>query len=260
MSSSTGARSKTPPQSSSLLSALKSDGAGPLWLQIRHALSDRINSGAWAAGTRIPTELELAEHFDTSRMTANKAIQSLVHDGVLERRRRTGTIVARRAQERAAFEIWDVREIIGRSGRAYHYRRLEQQIVPDDDPRRDLFNVSRRTRLLWLRCLHLADEEPFQLEERIVNLDAAPALLAQPLDRTPPGPWLIANVPWTQAEHTISALPAQARESDALDLKVGACCLVVERRTWNHETPVTLARLWHPGGSYRLKGRFEPAR
>ena len=262
MGRSAGARSKkatTGPLDGSLLLDLKQDGDGPLWLQIRRSISGRINSGDWPPGTRIPTELELAQHFNTSRMTANKAIQSLAYDGVLERHRRIGTIVARRAQERAAFEIWDVREIIERSGRHYQYKLIERQIVPDDDVRRDLFNVSHKTRLLWLRCLHLSADVPFQLEERLVNLDAAPELLSQSLERTPPGPWLVNNVPWTQAEHTISALPAQSREGDALDLKVGTCCLVVERRTWNGEVPVTLARLWHPGSSYRLKGRFEPA-
>lgn len=242
------------------LADLRCDGEGPLWLQIRRAISAMITSGAWGPGARIPPEIELTEHFNASRMTTNKAIQSLAYEGVLERHRRIGTVVARRAQERAAFEIWDVREIIVRSGREYQYRLLEQQFVTDDDARRDLFNVSRKTTLLWLRCLHLSSDIPFQLEERLVNVDAAPELLQQPLDRTPPGPWLLDNVPWTEAEHTISAQPAQVKESNALDLQVGTCCLVVERRTWNGEVPVTLARLWHPGSSYRLKGRFEPAR
>ncbi len=241
-----------------LLANLRCDGVGPFWLQIRRVLGRMIASGAWAPGTRLPSELALAEHFGSSRMTTNRAILSLAAEGLVVRHRRIGTIVATRAQERPAFEIWDIREVITRGGGKYHYRLLDRQTVAQDDPRRDLFNVSGKVRLLWLRCLHTSDETPFQLEERLVNVEAAPGILTQPVDRVPPGPWLIDHVPWTQAEHTISALPAGPREAEALALGGGAPCLLVERRTWNGDVPVTLARLWHPGSLYRLKGRFEP--
>ena len=242
------------------LASLTLDGRGPAWMQIRRALTQRIVGGAWGPGTRIPAELDLSRHFNTSRMTVNKAIQSLASDGILQRRRKIGTVVAQRAQERPVFEIWDTAEMITRAGGAYGYRLLDRTQVTDDPGKRGLLKVGGETRLLWIRCLHLSGDTPFQLEERLVNADAAPGIDTQPLQTSPPGPWLLAHVPWTQAEHTISACEAGPAESVALGLPEGAACLVVERRTWNGDIPVTLARLWHPGASHRLKGRFEPAR
>jgi GntR family histidine utilization transcriptional repressor len=223
-------------------------------------LAQRIAGGAWGPGTRIPSELDLTTHFNTSRMTVNKAIQSLASDGVLQRRRAIGTVVAERAQERPVFEIWDTADIITRAGGVYRYRLLESAVVKDDQAKRDLLDVGRNTPLLWMRCLHLSGDTPFQLEERLVNIDAAPGVTSQPLETTAPGPWLLAHVPWTQAEHTISASAAGPAESEALALALNTACLVVERRTWNGDVPVTLARLWHPGTQHKLKGRFEPAR
>jgi GntR family histidine utilization transcriptional repressor len=242
------------------LSSLRLDGEGPVWLQIRRALAQRIVGGDWAPGTRIPAELDLTEHFNTSRMTVNKAIQSLASEGILQRRRKIGTVVSERAQERPVFEIWDTADIITRAGGVYGYRLLECVFVKDDAAKRELLNVSRKTQLLWMRCLHLSGDTPFQLEERLVNVDAAPGITCQPMEAIAPGPWLLAHVPWTQAEHTISASEAGAAESEALMIPQGGACLVVERRTWNGDVPVTLARLWHPGDRHRLKGRFEPAR
>jgi GntR family histidine utilization transcriptional repressor len=242
------------------LSSLHLDGQGPVWLQIRRALAQRITDGAWRPGTRIPAELDLTAHFNTSRMTVNKAIQSLASEGLLQRRRAIGTVVAERAQERPVFEIWDTADIIQRAGGVYSYRLLESAIVKDDPVKLDLLNVSRTTPLLWMRCLHLSGDTPFQLEDRLVNIEAAPGITRQPLETTAPGPWLLAHVPWTEAEHTISACEAGQAESEALALAVNAACLVVERRTWNGDVPVTLARLWHPGARHKLKGRFEPAR
>jgi GntR family histidine utilization transcriptional repressor len=169
-------------------------------------------------------------------------------------------VVAERAQERPVFEIWDTADIITRAGGVYRYRLLESAVVKDDQAKRDLLDVGRNTPLLWMRCLHLSGDTPFQLEERLVNIDAAPGVTSQPLETTAPGPWLLAHVPWTQAEHTISASAAGPAESEALALALNTACLVVERRTWNGDVPVTLARLWHPGTQHKLKGRFEPAR
>ncbi len=242
------------------LASLRLDGQGPVWLQIRRALAQRIMDGAWGPGTRIPAELDLTAHFNTSRMTVNKAIQSLASEGLLQRRRAIGTVVADRAQERPVFEIWNTADIIARAGGVYRYRLLEAAHVHDDQAKRDLLSVGRKTPLLWLRCLHLSGDTPFQLEERLVNIDAAPDIVRQPLETTAPGPWLLAHVPWTEAEHTISACEAGPDESEALALALNTACLVVERRTWNGDMPVTLARLWHPGARHKLKGRFEPAR
>ena len=73
------------------------DGNGPVWRQIRRVILSRITSGAWCPGTRIPSEIELSGHFGVSRMTTNRAIQSLAVEGHLERHRRIGTLVAHRA-------------------------------------------------------------------------------------------------------------------------------------------------------------------
>jgi GntR family histidine utilization transcriptional repressor len=239
---------------------LRLDGDGPVWLQIRRAIAQPILSGRWRPGVRIPAELELKAHFKTSRMTVNKAIQSLAAEGLLQRRRKVGTLVAERAQDRPVFEIWNTIDVIRRSGAEYGYRLLQCEFVKDDAEKRALMQVRRSTQLLSIRCVHLADGKPFQLEERLVNVDAAPGITCHPLETVPAGPWLLAHVPWTEAEHTISACEAGPAEAEALQVKQGSACLVVERRTWNGDVPVTLARLWHSGAQHRLVGKFEPAR
>ncbi len=120
--------------------------------------------------------------------------------------------------------------------------------------------MPRHTQLLRIRCLHLADDRPFQLEERLINVDAAPGITCQPLDTVAPSPWLLAHVPWTQAEHAISACEADKGTAALLQTPVGSACLLVERKTWNGEVPVTFARLWYAGSQHRLTGRFEPSR
>src|SRR4051795_12913659 len=70
------------------------DGEGPLHQQIRRAIARPILAGAWAPGQRIPSEHELMARYGVSRMTVNRAFASLAEEGLVERKRKAGTVVA----------------------------------------------------------------------------------------------------------------------------------------------------------------------
>jgi GntR family transcriptional regulator len=66
----------------------------PLYLQIQNHIVERIRRGELAPGAQVPSEFELAAQMQVSRMTARKALDSLVSSGILYRRRGKGTYVA----------------------------------------------------------------------------------------------------------------------------------------------------------------------
>jgi GntR family transcriptional regulator len=66
----------------------------PLYQQIQNYIVERIRSGDLPAGSQVPSEFELSAQMQVSRMTARKALDSLVSSGILYRRRGKGTYVA----------------------------------------------------------------------------------------------------------------------------------------------------------------------
>ena len=54
---------------------------------------DRLKSGRYPVGGRMPTESELADHFDVSRVTIRRALDLLVQDGYVESKQGSGYIV-----------------------------------------------------------------------------------------------------------------------------------------------------------------------
>lgn len=56
-------------------------------------LRQRIASGEWPVGTRIPAEPALVDLLGVGRNTVREAVQSLVHAGLMERRQGSGTYV-----------------------------------------------------------------------------------------------------------------------------------------------------------------------
>ena len=73
----------------------------PAYLQIHDQIKKEIDEEVWQIGQRLPSERDLAETFQVSRMTLRQAITLLVEEGVLERRVGSGPFVAStRVQEK----------------------------------------------------------------------------------------------------------------------------------------------------------------
>lgn len=65
----------------------------PLYYQLREIIRDRIISGEWGYGTEIPSEIKLCEEYNLSRATVRQALDGLVNEGLIDRRRGIGTFV-----------------------------------------------------------------------------------------------------------------------------------------------------------------------
>lgn len=66
---------------------------GPLYLQIKKIIKDRILHGVYPLGAHIPSEPQLEQEFNVSKMTVRNAIQELYQEGYVEKRSGVGTIV-----------------------------------------------------------------------------------------------------------------------------------------------------------------------
>jgi GntR family histidine utilization transcriptional repressor len=233
--------------------------APSLHQRILSDISDKILSGAWPPGHRIPFEHELSAEYNCSRMTVNKALSQLAKAGLIERRRRSGSFVRRPQSQAAILEIHDIRIEVEALGLPYRYERVtraERRSTAED---KALLGLNAAAPLLSLECLHFAGERPFCHEARLISLDAVPEADREAFLDIAPGPWLVARVPWNTAEHRISAMPADKHIATALDIAAGSACLVVERRTWSAEQPVTHVRFVYPAESHALVARFTPS-
>lgn len=232
----------------------------PLHQRIRDEIEGLIRSGAWAPGHRAPSESELMAQYGCSRMTVNKAMSALAEAGLIVRRRRAGSFVARPKVHSTVLDIPDIQAEITARGETYAFRLLaaaQRTADPDDGDEAELAGEGE---LIVLRGLHIADGRPFALEDRLISLAAVPEAAAADFAAEPPGAWLLHHVPWTEAESRISAVGAEPAVAELLALDAGAALLAVERRTWRAGEPVTRVRQLFPGEAYDLVARFGPAR
>ena len=65
----------------------------PLYLQLADQLREDIRTGKYKKGEKIPTEEQLSEAYQVSRVTVRNALKILTRDNLLSRKQRKGTFV-----------------------------------------------------------------------------------------------------------------------------------------------------------------------
>lgn len=224
----------------------------PLHERIRRDVEQDILAGRLPPGTRIPTEQALMQHYGCARMTVNKALSALAAAGLVERRRRAGSFVARPRVHAMVLDIPDLAAELAERGQSHEYRLLRRRISNGTGGS----EMDAAGPTLALHGIHLAEGIPLAVEHRLVRLDAVPEIAYIDFSHQTPGTWLLAHVPWTDAETRISAESADANAAQLLAVAIGTACLVVDRRTWRAEEPVTKVRQVFLGTAYDLVARF----
>ena len=74
-------------------------GGSPKYWTLRNALVDAVARGLWGPGARLPTEVALASALSLATGTVQKSYQMLVNEGIVVRRRGSGSFVASSPQE-----------------------------------------------------------------------------------------------------------------------------------------------------------------
>jgi GntR family histidine utilization transcriptional repressor len=220
--------------------------------RIRSDIASRIHSGEWHPGDRIPFEHQLVESYGCSRATVNKAMSSLARAGLIERRRKAGSFVARPQAQSAVLAVPDLAQIIAARGEEYRWElRLQRKASREE-------SLALGTPSIFVTGIHFGDGVPLAIEERTIALKAVPQAMDADFESESPGSWLLHHVPWTTARHEIRAVPATRGEAALLGKRAGAACLELLRTTWRSHSPVTHVRQLFSGSRFHLVAEFRP--
>jgi len=206
---------------------LAKDDPAPLYRQLQRVLRDAINSRLLHQDDAIPPERDLAEDFDISRITVRKAIDGLVSEGLLMRRRGAGTFVASRV-EKSFSKLSSFSEDMISRGRKPHSEWVSKTsgaVTPEESLSLGLSPGALVYRFLRIRY---ADGQTMALEQSTIpgyclpSLDTVGASLYEALERTGHRP--------VRALQRLRAVNFTAEQAERLGIKPGEAGLFIERR------------------------------
>jgi DNA-binding GntR family transcriptional regulator len=133
----------------------------PLYHQLAEQLSNAIAVGQLQPGDPFENEIAVAERLQISRPTVRRAIQELVDQGLLVRRRGLGTTVANSKVHRK-FELTSLYDDLLRDGREPRTTVLKHEIITNERAAAAL-DLSGETPLLHILRVRHAGELPLAL-------------------------------------------------------------------------------------------------
>ena len=230
----------------------------PRYQQLKDLIIGRISSGELRPADRVPSENELVELMNVSRMTANRALRELNDEGYVERIAGRGTFVSDFRSQSHLLEVHNIADEIEQRGHAHASQVIRQSRQNARGEVAKALHVEQGTEVFHLLLVHFENGAPVQLEDRHVLASFAPGCLEQDFEAVTPSAYLTSVAPLQEAEQVVrAAIPNQAVRNH-LQIADDEASLVVIRRTWSAGRPVTFARLHHPGSRYELTGHYTP--
>lgn len=231
-------------------------GGPALYQQIKDFVAGKIQDGSWRPGDRLPSENDLVHQFGVSRMTVNRALRELLEQGRIRRVAGVGSFVAEDKPQSNLLQIASLAQDIRSRGHDYACEVTTVERISATLEVAAALGLHTGASVFHSVCVHKEDGVPMQLEDRYVNPAMVPGFGQQDFSREQPSDFLVRTVPFDQMEHVVDAVLPTAEQASMLQMEPGQPCLLLTRRTWQREVPITLVRCLHPGARYRLGSRF----
>lgn len=233
------------------------NAARPRYQQLKDLIIERISTGELRPRDRVPSENELVEAMNVSRMTANRALRELHGEGYVERIAGRGTFVADFRAQSHLLEVQNIADEIAGRGHSHSSQVIRQSRQHARGDVAKALQVEPGTDVFHLLLVHGENNLPVQVEDRHVLASFAPRSLEQDFASVTPSAYLTSVAPLQEAEQVVRASMPNAAIRQYLHMDDGEPTLVVIRRTWSQGRPVTFTRLHHPGSRYELTGHLE---
>ena len=224
----------------------------PIYLQVSQELQRWLTSGDAQAGTALPSERDLALQFGVSRVTVRQALALLTTQGLLERRRGSGTFILPRRIEHPLGTLQSFSEDMRARGQTPGARILEFALTQATPQEAMTLGLGASSRVYRIRRLRTADGAPLAVERSVLPEERVGALSQQGLTDSSLYALLSSRqlLPVRALRH-LRAVNADAEHAGLLGVRLGAALLMTERVSWNAAgVPIEMASAHYRGDRY----------
>jgi len=203
---------------------IKRDSPIPYYFQLEKFLKEEIESGRWQPGQKIPSEAELCEAFGVSRTVVRQALNELVNEGLLYRRKGKGTFVAKpKIAESLVQSLTGFYEDMVARGLTPVTQVLEQKLIPASKKVAGMLNLKEGDLVIKIDRLRSVNNEPILIVTTFIPYQICPALLEE--DLTNQSLYAVLedkyNLEIARGRRTLEAISASEEDAKLLGIEEG---------------------------------------
>jgi GntR family transcriptional regulator len=194
--------------------------------EIADTLRKKIDEGDFVPGALLPSETDLSATHGVSRMTLRKALESLRVDGLVDSRQGVGWFVASEPVTQPLARLDTIEDQLSRLGIESQRRILDFAFVDAAD---DVFAVLGSKRVLEVRRVNLADDQPFARVTVWCSEEIGSRLSHDEVEASPF--YELVGRPLGGAHQEIGAAACSPDDAEVLGIPVDSPVLVCRRTT-----------------------------
>jgi len=227
---------------------------------------DRIRSGRYPVGSDLPTELELAREFDTTRFTVRGALHQLETCRMITRRQGSGSrVISDRPLDAYSMAIADDEDLLRYGVETRADWKVQERLIPQPLAKR--LGLENRDDWLWLSNVRRAGPERKKIGYSDVAIRRAFAAAARDVGHDRPGTLFERirdehGVRLLFVDHTIEATILSATVARILSAEPGSPALRIVRQFVADDGPFEVTETTYPADrfSYGLRLHREAER
>ena len=235
----------------------QSESGATAYNRIATTLADRITSGVYPPGGRLPSGSELCKEFGVSPMTVRRAVTILDNLGLISGVKGRGVFARSVDLAQSSFRLDSLNgEWLDSSA---DVRLLSASMTKADERIAETLRVAPGERVVYLRRLVQYDDTPAMYHREYIRYDPRRPLVESQLQLTSLHPFFDPGQArrFPQGELTITAVAIDEEAAGALGQKEGALALCLEHLFYeNHDTPVSWGWFLMRADLFRLKARL----
>ena len=213
----------------------------PIYEQLTRALERVIEDGELKPDDPLPSEYELAETYNISRMTVRRAINELAREGLVVRVPGKGTFVAHPKEARELKQLASFTEEAERQGLKAGGRVLTHRVIKPTRKVAEILRLSKGERVIELERIRTLNGKPVSLARSFLPYRLCPSLAERDLNDKSLYRILEVELGFklVWAREIIGCCSAPEYVAELLGIKPGSAILTWERELFlEDETPL----------------------
>jgi GntR family transcriptional regulator len=233
------------------------DDGRPLYDKVYRALRDDIEGGVLRPGELMPSERAVGSRLKVSRITVRRAMQQLAVDGLIETTSGRGSRVASLGEPPNS--LLSFTAMAAERGLVTSASVLSCQVREASIDEAEILRIPPGAPIFELHRLRLLGGLPIAVDSShisydrvrgIERVDFATASLYHTLESD-------FGISATRADYALEAVGATARESQLLDVELGAPLLSAAETMYDQfDRPTDIGRIVYRGDRYRFRARL----
>ncbi|KQL52598.1 GntR family transcriptional regulator [Heyndrickxia shackletonii] len=226
----------------------------PIYYQIQQVIKEQIKKGEWSVGDAIPSERILSEQFEVSRMTIRQAVQGLVDEGVLTRKRGSGTFVSNEKVEQPLRGVTSFTKLMEQRGMIPSSKIISFLKRKPSDVEAEHLEMDQAVEVLQIERIRLGNNTPIAIETTIIPWPFAEGITVEDMEHS-----LYEfieekkGLDLGEGRQSIEAISADKQTANQLDLPTGSPILLIERvTTLKNGTPFEYVRSHYAGSRFKF--------